>query len=166
MIYTIAEFIATVFDCAILFWFLIFSLSFKKIPTSLKIIITSLFSAVMLLNIIILNYHFTLEGIFTVFYLIILFSFSAIALQGKWWHQLVLSLVGLTAIFLTNAIITVLSSIIISGENCLISTGICFRMPGSSSTTAKRIFASLLPFILYHSLLIFSTASAIVQNTQ
>ena len=116
MIYTIAEFIATVSDCAILFWFLIFSLSFKKIPTSLKIIITSLFSAVMLLNIIILNYHFTLEGIFTVFYLITLFSFSAIALQGKWWHQLVLSLVGLTAIFLTNAIITVLSSIILNEE--------------------------------------------------
>ena len=111
MIYTIAEFIATVSDCAILFWFLIFSLSFKKIPSSLKAIITSLFSAVMLLNIIILNYHFTLEGVFTVFYLVILFSFSAIALQGKWWHQLVLSLVGLAAIFLTNAIITVLSSI-------------------------------------------------------
>jgi len=116
MIYTIAEFIATVSDCAILFWFLIVSLSFKKIPTSLKVLITSLFSAVMLLNIIILNYHFTLEGIFTVFYLITLFSFSAIALQGKWWHQLVLSLVGLAAIFLTNAIITVLSSIILREE--------------------------------------------------
>ena len=116
MIYTIAEFIATFADCAILFWFLIFSLSFKKIPTSLKVVITSLFSAIMLLNIIILNYHFTLEGVFTVFYLVILFSFSAIALQGKWWHQLVLSLVGLAAIFLTNAIITVLSSIILNEE--------------------------------------------------
>ena len=116
MVYTIAEFIATVSDCAILFWFLIFSLSFKKIPTSLKIIITSLFSAVMLLNIIILNYHFTLEGVFTVLYLIILFSFSVIALQGKWWHQLVLSLVGLSAIFLTNAILLVTSSFILREE--------------------------------------------------
>lgn len=116
MIYAIAEFIATVSDCVILFWFLIFSLSFKEIPTFLKAIITSLFSAVMLLNIIILNYHFTLEGVFTVFYLIILFSFSAIVLQGKWWRQLVLSLVGLAAIFLTNAIITVLSSIILNEE--------------------------------------------------
>ena len=116
MIYTIAEIIATVSDCVILFWFLIFSLSFKKIPTSLKIVITSLFSLIMVLNIVILNYHFTLEGVFTVFYLIILFGFSAIALQGKWWHQLVLSLVGLAAIFLTNAIITVLSSIILNEE--------------------------------------------------
>lgn len=83
MIYTIAEFIATVSDCAILFWFLIFSLSFKKIPTHLKVIISTLFSAVMLLNIIIRNYHFTLEGAFTVLYFITLFGFSAIALQGK-----------------------------------------------------------------------------------
>lgn len=116
MIYTIAEFIATVIDCVILFWFLIFSLSFKKIPIPLKILITSLFSAVMILNIVILNYHFTLEGVFTVLYLIILFSFSVIALQGKWWHQLVLSLVGLLAIFLTNAILLVTSSFILREE--------------------------------------------------
>lgn len=116
MIYTIAEFIATVSDCVILFGFLIASLSFKKIPILPKIVITSLFSAVMILNIVILNYHFTLEGVFTVFYLIILFSFSAIVLQGKWWHQLVLCLVGLAGIFLINAIITVLSSIILNEE--------------------------------------------------
>ena len=116
MIYTIAELIATIIDCVVLVWFLIFSLSFKKIPTSLKIVITVLFSAVMILNIFILNYHFTLEGIFTIIYLIILFSFSAIALQGKWWYQLVLSLVGLAAIFLTNAIITILSSIILKED--------------------------------------------------
>ena len=116
MIYTIAEFIATIADCAILFWFLIFSLSFKSIPGSLKVLITSMFSGLMLLNILILNYHYTLEGVFTVFYLVILFSFSAIALQGKWWHQLVLSLVGLASIFLTNAVITVLSSIILNEE--------------------------------------------------
>lgn len=116
MIYTISEFIATVTDCVILFWFLIFSLSFKKIPILLKILITSLFSAVMILNIVILNYHFTLEGVFTVLYLITLFGFSAIALQGKWWHQLVLSLVGLLAIFLTNAILLVTSSFILREE--------------------------------------------------
>ena len=66
MIYNIAEFIATVSDCAILFWFLISSLSFKKIPTLLKVVLTSLFSAIMILNIVILNYLFTLEGVFTV----------------------------------------------------------------------------------------------------
>ena len=113
MIYNIAEFIATVSDCAILFWFLISSLSFKKIPTLLKVVLTSLFSAIMILNIVILNYLFTLEGVFTVLYLITLFSFSMIALQGRWWHQLVLSLVGLLAIFLINAILLVVSSFIL-----------------------------------------------------
>ena len=116
MIYTIAEFIATVTDCVILFSFLIFSLSFKKISQLLKIVITSVFSVIMLLNILILNYYFTLEGVFTVLYLIILFSFSVIALQGKWWHQLVVSLIGLLAIFFINAVITVFSSIILNEE--------------------------------------------------
>ena len=116
MIYTIAEFIATVTDCVILFWFLKFSLSFKKIPALLKVVITSLFSAVMILNIVVLNYHFTLEGVFTVLYLITLFGFSAISLQGKCWHQLVLSLVGLLAIFLTNGILLVTSSFILREE--------------------------------------------------
>ena len=116
MIYSIAEFIATLADCAILSCFLIFALSFKNIPTVLKILFTSLFSAVMVLNIVILNYHYTLEGVFTIIYLIVLLSFSMIALQGKWWRQLVLSLVGLATIFLTNAVITVLSSLILQAE--------------------------------------------------
>lgn len=114
MIYSIAEIFATVSDCIILFEFLIFSLSFKKIPSLLKILFTALFSSVMVLNIAILNYHFTLEGIFSLVYLVILFCFSAIALQGKWWHQLVLCLVGLASIFLTNTIISVLSSVILN----------------------------------------------------
>lgn len=160
MIYTIAEFIATLADCAILFCFLILSLSFKRIPTVLKALITSLFSAVMVLNILILNYHYTLEGVFTVIYLVVLLSFSMIALQGKWWRQLVLSLVGLATIFLTNAVITVLSSLILKTEYddlllmrnparlfllflsklCLI----CILIPAASIIKKKRITLHLI----------------------
>lgn len=116
MIYTICECAATVIDCVILFWFLIYSLSFKNLHTPIKIIVTILFSALMIMNIALLNYFFTLEGVYTILYLAILFGFSRVVLQGKWWHQLVLVLVGLAAIFLTNAIITVLSSFILNEE--------------------------------------------------
>ncbi len=116
MIYTICEYSATVIDCVILFWFLICSLSFKNIYTPLKVAFTILFSALMIVNIALLNYFFTLEGVFTIIYLTILFGFSRAVLQGKWWYQLVLALVGLAAIFLTNAIITILSSLILNEE--------------------------------------------------
>ena len=116
MIYTICEYSATVIDCVILFWFLICSLSFKNVYTPLKVAFTILFSALMIVNIALLNYFFTLEGVFTIIYLTILFGFSRAVLQGKWWYQLVLALVGLAAIFLTNAIITILSSLILNEE--------------------------------------------------
>lgn len=111
MIYAISEFTATIADCVILFWFLIFSLSYKEnlVRTS-RIVVTVASSIVMILNILILNTLFTLEGAFTILYFIILLGFSMLALKGKWWHQLVLVLVGLAGIFLTNALIMIISS--------------------------------------------------------
>ncbi|WP_294754477.1 GHKL domain-containing protein [uncultured Ruminococcus sp.] len=177
MIYNIAEFVATVSDCTILFWFLIFSLSFKKISTLLKIVYTSLFSAVMILNIVILNYQFTLEGVFTVLYLITLFSFSVIALQGKWWHQLVLSLIGLLAIFLTNAILLVTSSFILREEydSILIMRNparifllflsklilICLLIPVANLIRKKRITLHLLQSVIAIIALMISVVAGI-----
>lgn len=117
MIYAISEFTATVVDCIILFWFLIFSLSFKESSkTTTKIAVTAIFSAIMVINIIVLNSLYTLEGIFTILYFAILLLFSIISLKGKWWHQLILVLVGLASIFLTNAVITIISSFILDKE--------------------------------------------------
>ena len=116
MIYTIAEITATVMDCIILFAFLIHSLSFKPIICFTKIAVTVSFFAVMLLNIAILNYHFVLEGMFIALYFVILFAFCKLALQGKWWHQLVLVLIGLGAIFVTNTALIIASSIILKED--------------------------------------------------
>lgn len=117
MIYDMFEFTATIVDCAVLFWFLSFSLSFKDNTTkTFRILSTSISLIVMILNIFILNNHFTLEGAFTILYFIILMGFSMITLKGKWWHQFVLILVGLASIFLTNAIIIIISSIVLNKE--------------------------------------------------
>ena len=116
MIYTIAEITATVMDCIILFAFLIYSLSYKPVIHFTKIAVTASFFIVMLLNIAILNYHFVLEGVFIALYFAVLFTFSKLVLQGKWWHQLVLVLIGLGAIFVTNTALIIASSIILKED--------------------------------------------------
>ena len=116
MIYSIAEITATVMDCIILFAFLIYSLSYKPVIRFTKIAVTAFFFVAMLLNIAILNYHFVLEGIFIALYFVVLFTFSKLVLQGKWWHQLVLVLIGLGAIFVTNTALIIASSIILKED--------------------------------------------------
>ena len=116
MIYTLFENIATVAESAILFWFLIYTLSFKEIPLKRKIVFTSGFFLLLIDVIEIINQHFTIEGIFISAYCFILFLYSRILLQGKWWHQLLLILTELAAIFLVNGTITIISSIVLKEE--------------------------------------------------
>lgn len=116
MIYTISEYAATIVDCVILFLFLISTLSFKRIPHINKVISTSSAFILLICSIEILNYFFTLEGALISIYFLILFIYSKIALEGKWWHQFLLVLVELGAIFLVNALISILSSIILKDE--------------------------------------------------
>lgn len=169
MIYQFAEITATITDCVFLFFFLIYSLSFKITTKSKKTFITTLFIIIMILNTIILNYHFTLEGMYSVCYLIILFSFERIALKGKWWHQLLLSLIGLLAIFLTNAILLTISSLVLKEEyeNILLMRNpariyllffsklilICILMPISTLIQKKKftlhLFQSLIAIVTF-----------------
>ena len=144
MIYTIAEITATIMDCIILFAFLIYSLSFKSLRRFTKITVTASFFAVMLLNIVILNYHFVLEGAFIALYFAILFVFSKWALQGEWWHQLVLVLIGLGGIFVTNTALIIASSIILKEDYADI---ILMRNPA-------RIFLLFLSKLILTSLLL------------
>lgn len=116
MIYTIAEIIATVMDCIILFVFLIYTLSYKPFPLLSRIAITACFFLIMLLNIAILNYHFVLEGAFSILYFIVLFGFSRFVLQGKWLHQLVLILLGFGSLFVTNTAMLIASSVILKED--------------------------------------------------
>ena len=71
MIYTIFENIATVAESAILFWFLIYTLSFKDISLKRKIVLTTVFFILLIGVIEIINQHFTIEGIFISAYCII-----------------------------------------------------------------------------------------------
>jgi signal transduction histidine kinase len=116
MIYTISENIATAVDSIVLIFFLVHCLSFKAIRHSLKILSTVLFSTVFFLATTFLNSVSILEGIYTILYFLILFAFCRITLQGKWWHQLLLVIVGLAAIFLVNSVISIISVSILKSD--------------------------------------------------
>ena len=116
MIYTISECVATIADCVILFLFLISTLSFKRISLIKKVLSTALAIILLACSISLLNRFFTLEGALISIYFFILFIYSKIVLKGKWWHQFLLVLVALGAIFLVNALISILSSIILKDE--------------------------------------------------
>lgn len=94
MIYTISEYVATIMDCIILFIFLISTLSFKRISLTAKIVSTSVLFTFLVCSISVLNHFFTIEGVLIFIYFLILFLYSKIALEGKWWHQFLIVLVG------------------------------------------------------------------------
>lgn len=143
MIYTIAEISATVMDCIILFVFLIYTLTYKPFPLLSRIAITACFFIIMLLNIFILNYHFVLEGVFSILYFVVLFVFGRFVLQGKWWHQLVLILLGFGSLFVTNTAMLIASSAILKEDY---SNIILMRNPARIFLLflSKLTFASLL----------------------
>lgn len=114
MIYTIFENLATVIESAILFGFLIFTLAFKDTTLKRKIVTTCIFFALLISAINVLNYYFTIEGIFISAYCLILFLYCRIILQGEWRHQLLLILTQLAAIFLVNGVISIISAMILN----------------------------------------------------
>ena len=116
MIYAVSEAIATIVDCAVLFSFLIFTLSFKELRPVKKIIITSLFALMFGMVILILNNLFTLEGGFILVYFTMLFVYCRSVLKGQWWHQFLMVLVGLATIFLINAVISIVSTSVLQKE--------------------------------------------------
>ncbi len=144
MIYTIAEIAATFMDCIILFAFLIYALSFKSLNPLSKVAVTGCFISVMALNIMILNYHFVLEGAFTALYFVVLFIYCRLMLKGNWWHQFAFILIEFGCLFVTNTAMLVAATAILKGDYSEI---IMMRNPA-------RLFLLLLSKIILTSLLL------------
>ncbi|MBP1564920.1 MAG: GHKL domain-containing protein [Oscillospiraceae bacterium] len=116
MIYSVFECIATISECIILYIFLIMALQYRVFSEARKVVVTSFFLIVSLVNAIIfdnLNHLFNLEYIYMISYIAILFIFARVALQGKWWHQCSLILISIILVFIINLIITICSGIIL-----------------------------------------------------
>ncbi|MBR3417319.1 MAG: GHKL domain-containing protein [Oscillospiraceae bacterium] len=116
MIYTVAEYIATILDSIILVGFLIYALSFREMKTPKKIFLSLLFAGLFFATTTVLNSFLTLEGVFIVLYCAVLFCFARIALKGTWLRQFLAVLVELAAIFFVNSVITIISSLVLKEE--------------------------------------------------
>lgn len=62
MIYTVCEWIATISECMILFWFLITTLSYKEISVSKRFIGSTIFFVLLNAMIFTFNYWYIIEG--------------------------------------------------------------------------------------------------------
>ncbi len=112
MIYNIAEYAATGIESVILCIFLISVLGFKPLSLKLKVCGTVGFITLIILNAFIWerqNILFNCEHLLTATYILLLFVFSRVMLQGKWWDQAVFVLTSITAVFLINLIIISIS---------------------------------------------------------
>lgn len=161
MIYTIAEWIATFLESLIIFIFLISTLSFKEQSNKRKYSLT--ISSFIAFNALIfmINYLYTLEGILTISYILVLILYCRLALQRKLWFQSMLVVIVLLSIYIINITTTLIVSNILqlSSEQVL------------SMRNPLRIFLLVFTKILFIIVLyiirnLFTTRKMIFSTTQ
>lgn len=63
-----------------------------------------------------INILFSFEHLFSISYILLLFIFSRVMLQGNWWNQAILSLVSIITVFLINILILSCSSTVLDNS--------------------------------------------------
>lgn len=116
MIYAISEYMATATDSIIFVCFLAYALSFKKPNRKYNIAISVVFILLFSFCVTVFNYSNILEGIYVVFYFLLLFVYCRISLKGKWWQQLLLITIELAVLFFVNAVIAIVSASILKSD--------------------------------------------------
>lgn len=116
MMYTISEHMATAIDSIVLVCFLAYTLSFKKPNRKYNVAISVVFILLFSFCVTAFNYSNILEGIYVVFYFLLLFVYCRISLKGKWWQQLLLITIELAVLFFVNAVITIVSASILKSD--------------------------------------------------
>ena len=114
MIYTISEWVATILECVLLFWFLITALSYKEFSASKKYIGTSVFFVSLNAVIFLFNHWYVIEGWYTLLYMLILFIFCRLMLRQKFWQQGIVILLAFMCIYLINLIVMHCSAAILN----------------------------------------------------
>lgn len=116
MMYAISEHMATAIDSIVLVCFLAYTLSFKKPNRKYNVAISVVFILLFSFCVTAFNYSNILEGIYVVFYFLLLFVYCRIFLKGKWWKQLLLITIELAVLFFVNAVITIVSASILKSD--------------------------------------------------
>lgn len=107
MIYNIAEGLATISESVIIFFFLIYTLSFKDISDAKKCTITAAAFVVYNILVFMLNWFYTLEGPLTVLYLFVLTLYCHLTLRRKIWFQCIIVLLVFMCIYIINLTVSI-----------------------------------------------------------
>lgn len=110
MIYTIAEWVATISESVILFVFLAATLSYKIEAPSLRIMGTILFCIVQCTVVFIFNYFYLFEGVLIVLNVLIYIAFCYIFLRQNFWYQCIVVLLAFSCLFCINSAVAVSAS--------------------------------------------------------
>ena len=110
MIYTIAEYVVTIIESIIIFTFLINVLHFKEQSNIKKYSMTAIAFATYNLLVFMLNWFYTLEGILTVLYLLLLIIYCKLTLQRKIWFQCIMVTLVYVCIYIINITIALFVS--------------------------------------------------------
>lgn len=116
MIYMISEHVATIIDSFVLIGFLVYALSFKRSELIKNAASSATFMMLFFCSTTIFNHIAIIEGIYAIFYFLIFFVYCRISLKGNWWQQLLLVTVELAVLFFVNAVITIVSSLILKSD--------------------------------------------------
>lgn len=110
MIYTFAEWTATILESVILFVFLAATLSYKTHAPIPQIAGTLLFCIIQCAVVFIFNYFYLFEGALIFINVLIYIAFCCIFLQHNFWYQCIVVLLAFSCLFCINSAVAVLAS--------------------------------------------------------
>lgn len=102
MIYTVSEWLATISESLIIFFFLVKILSYKTMARSKKIIGTVVFCCLQCTSSLILDQFFVFEGLYVIITIFIYLLFCWIMLEKPIWFQTIVVLLVFACLFTIN----------------------------------------------------------------
>ena len=112
MIYTVSEWLATISENLIIFFFLVKILSYKNMAQSKKIIGTIIFCCLQCTSSLVLDQFFSFEGIFIIIHIVIYLLFCWTMLEKPIWLQTIVILLVFAYLFTINIATTLITSLL------------------------------------------------------
>ena len=112
MIYTVSEWLATISESLIIFFFLVKILSYKNMAQSKKKIGTIIFCCLQCTSSLVLDQFFFFEGIFVIINIVIYLLFCWIMLKKPIWLQTIVILLVFACLFTINIATTLITSLL------------------------------------------------------
>ena len=113
MIYTVSEWLATISESLIIFFFLVKILSYKNMAQSKKIIGTVVFCCLQCTSSLILDQFFVFEGLYVIITIFIYFIFCWIMLKKPIWLQTIVVLLIFACLFTINIAVTLIAGLML-----------------------------------------------------